>query len=203
VPELNPIPPRSAPSRGSGSPLRALTLLAVIAASLAGCGEDPFFLRWAENPREVLLYSLERDELNRPTAFDMASGARIVVESATAAGQWDFALDTREGEMVFLPPRSLGVQSRAAMFPIPGATFSEVREAPSDTTVYISRDPVPVRMGTVYVVRTRQQPGSFGEICTYYGKVQPLEIDVEAGILRFLFDTNPVCSDPALVPPGA
>ncbi len=178
-------------------------MLLVVLASVAACGEDPFLLRWTENPREVLLYSLEREELNRPTAFDVSTGARIVVESATAAGQWDFALDTREGELVFLPPRSLGVQSRAALFPIPGARFSDVREAPSDTTLYISRDPVPVQLGTVYVVRTRQQSGSFGELCTYYGKVQPLEIDVEGGTLRFLFDANPVCSDRALVPPGS
>lgn len=182
----------------------ALVLAALVGTSLlAACGDDPFQFNWVENPREALLFSLDRDERNRPTAFEMLQGQRVVLESVGAAGLWDFALDTRDGALVFLPPRAVGVQSRAGIVEFPGLRFDELREAPSDTAAYVTREPVPVRLGSVYAVRTRQQSGAFGQACVYYGKVQPLEIDVENGTLLFRFDTSPDCNNPRLVPPGS
>jgi hypothetical protein len=178
----------------SGSILGAILVL-------AACGEDPFIVRWVENPREALLFSLDRQEFNRPSGFEMLSGRRVVIESAGAGGAWDWALDRQDGEMFLLPPRVLGVTSTAAIVPIPGVSFEQVEEAPADTALYIMREPVPVRMGTTYVIRSHEQPGGFGQLCAFFGKVEPLEIDVEAGTLRFLFDTSPDCNNPRLVPP--
>jgi hypothetical protein len=205
------MPPRFRSTTSRSGPVarrplaRAVIALALVllAGTTAACGDDPFAFQWDENPREALLYSIDRDERNRPSAFGMLQGERVVLESAAAAGRWDFAVDRRDGQVVLLPPRAVGVQSRAGVFEVPNARFDEVREAPADTAVYVTRDAVPVRMGSIYVVRTRQQSGVFGEICVYYGKVQPLEIDAANGTLLFRFDTSPDCNNTSLVPPGS
>lgn len=192
----------SSTRRTPGRPLLVAALLLLVAA-LPACGDDPFLFRWTENPREALLYSLDREERNRPTAFGMLNGERVILENPATSGRWDFALDTRNGALVLLPPRAVGVQSRAGIVEFPDVRFDEVREAPSDTAVYVTRDPVPLRMGSIYVVRTREQPGSFGQVCVFYGKMQPLEMDPVAGTLLFRFDTSPDCNNPRLVPPGS
>jgi hypothetical protein len=177
--------------------------LAMAGGVLAGCGDDPFLLRWQQNPREAELFALDRPELHRPQAFDMLSGRPVIVQSPDADGNWDFALDRLNGELVLRPPRTLGIRSEAAIVPFPNTRFDDLREAPSDTAVYISREPVPVRAGTTYVVRTHLQIGAFGIRCFYYGKLEPLEIDPGRGVLRFLFDTSPDCNNLRLVPPGS
>lgn len=178
----------------------AFVWVLLLGVTLTACGEDPFAIDWVENPREVTLYSLARPDFNRPSAFEMLGGVSIVLENPTAGGRWDFALDTRGGELVLLPPRSVGVLSSAAIAPIPNTSFAEVREAPADTAVYVTREPVPVRMGTTYVVRTHEQFGFFGQTCVYYGKLTPVAPDPANGVLRFRFDTSPDCNNRALVP---
>jgi hypothetical protein len=58
-----------------------------------------------------------------------------------------------------------------------------------------------MELGHVYVIRTREKAGLYGQTCVYYGKFQPLEKDLVAGTLRFLFDTSPVCNSRKLYPP--
>ena len=60
---------------------------------------------------------------------------------------------------------------------------------------------VPVEIGHVYVVRTRQQAGFYGRQCVYYGKFEPLEEDIVEGRLKFVFDISPVCNSRKLFPP--
>lgn len=181
----------------------ALFVLMPMVAMTWGCDTTPFELPWEENPFEATLYSLDRAELNRPSAYDMARRARIIIEGLAAEGRWDFAVDRMGGQMVLLPPRALGVISRAAIVPIPGVEYDDVREAPSDTLAYIRDEAVPVDMGTIYVVRTHEQVGQFGQRCVFYGRIEILEIDVEDGILRFRSDTSPDCNNRKLVPPGS
>jgi len=169
--------------------------------ALSGCGDDPFLLRWQSNPREAQLFSLDRGELNRPQAFDMLQGRSVIIQSASEDGRWDFAVDRQGDEMVFLPPRVLGISSQAGLVAYPGATFESLTEAPADTAAYRTGEPVPIREGTVYIVRTHQQIGSFGVRCFYYGKVEPLEVNREEGWLRFRFDTSPDCNNRSLIPP--
>ena len=110
-------------------------------------------------------------------------------------------MDTRDGQIVLLPPGALGVLSRAGIAELPGETFEGVIEAPDDTAAYTSTEPVPVHMGTIYVIRTNKSIGGYGTQCVYYYKVQPLIIDPEGGTLTFKFDGSPVCNDFALIPP--
>jgi hypothetical protein len=175
----------------------------LLALLVAGCGDDPFDLRWEENPQESLLFSLDRDELNRPSAFSMAERRAVVVESSGAEGRWDFAVDRRDGALVLIPPRALGVTSRAGIVAIPDAQWDEVREAPRDTLVYETEAPVTAELGTIYVIRTHEQPDLFGRRCTFFGKLEAVELNAEEGTFRFIHDTSPQCNNRRLVPPGS
>jgi hypothetical protein len=181
----------------AGTILGILVLLVVNA-----CGDDPFEIQWELQADTVLLYSLARPEMNMDSGFNFRPGTLgpVRIEAATATGTWDLALDTRGGELVFLPPGALGVSSRARVTAIPNKRREEVIEAPADTTVYSVDQPVPVRSGTVYVVRTDRAPGAFGSRCFYYARLEPTLIDVEGGNLTFVYDASPVCNSRRLIP---
>lgn len=178
-----------------------LPLALLVMPVLSACGEDPFLFRWEEDPLEAVLYSLDREEFNRPAGFNMLEGRAIIVESAQSSGAWDFALDRQGGQLFLLSPRLLGLQSRAGIAEIPNTRYEDVREAPSDTAQYVRDRPIRVNPGSIYVVRTHEQLGSFGMVCVYYGKVEPLEINGATGVLRFKHDTSPDCNNRSLVPP--
>jgi hypothetical protein len=195
------MPPSSGPARPRrGRVFVALAVVAVATAS-AACGDDPFAIRWVETPDTVTLFSLSRPELNLPSGFDFRGRAAVVVESPRSTGSWDVAVDTRDGRIVLLPAAALGVDSRAAVAPIPDMTYDELVEAPADTSRYVQNEPVPVDLGSVYVIRTRRTPGSFGSRCFYYAKMQPLSADVEVGTFTFFYDAARVCNDRRLIPP--
>ena len=100
---------RSVDLRGLGpAPFAALVALSV---GLAACGDDPFIFPWLPAPDTVLLYSLARPELNLEAAYNFNDRVRVRVEAATATGTWDVAVDTRGGQIVFLPPGALGISS--------------------------------------------------------------------------------------------
>ena len=177
-----------------------LAVLVLLAAT--ACNDDPFEIRWDLQADTVLLYSLARPEMNMDSGFNFRPGTLgpVRIEAATATGTWDIALDTRGGELVLLPPSALGVSSAARLAAIPGKRREEVVEAPADTTVYSVDQPVPVRSGTVYVIRTDRAPGAFGSRCFYYARFEPISIDVENGNLTFVYDASPVCNSRRLIP---
>lgn len=179
----------------------AAALAAGLALGGTACGDDPFQINWEEAPDTVLIYSLARPELNLASGFSLISGQLVRVEAADATGSWDLALDTRGGELVLLPPGVLNVESEAGIAPMPGMTYDEVVQAPSDSASYFTHEPVPVTLGTIYVVRTSEGIGAFGRRCVYFGKMKPLEMDVEGGTMTFMFDRSPVCNDRRLIPP--
>jgi hypothetical protein len=184
--------------RWSGLLLSFLLLL----PGLWGCDDDPFKIMWELRPDTVLLYSLARPEMNLNSAFDFIRRNAVRVEAPSAVGEWDVAVDTQNGAIVLVPPGAIGVaKSRAAIAPVDDTTFDEIRRAPSDTTLYIGDRPVVMEVGQLYVIRTRQKQGSYGSLCVYYGKFEPLFLDPEEGRLSFIYDVSPVCNDRKLVPP--
>jgi hypothetical protein len=184
--------------RGVPSGLAALLVLSL----LAGCEDDPFgFQDWESRPDTVFLYSLDRPELNLPSGYNFNRRTLHEVESANSTGQWDVAVGTGAGGLVLIPPRALGVDAGAGIAPLPDETFDAVREAPGDTSAYVTTEPVPVEVGRLYVIRTNQGIGQFGRRCTWYAKMEPLEADPVLGILRFRLDSNPLCNDRDLIPP--
>ena len=149
----------------------------------------------------MLLYSLARPELNLYSGFNFYQRSRVRIEAATSTGNWDMAVDTRDGKIVLLPPGALGVTSKARIAVMAGKSFDEVTDAPADTMQYTANDPVPVALGNTYVVRTGQSIGGYGTACVYYAKLEPVNIDPIGGTLEFFFDASPVCNDRRLIPP--
>ena len=175
------------------------------AYSLAGtaCGSNPFELEWQASPDTALIYSLSRPELNLPTAYDLVFDRQVLIQSAGATGTWDFALDHRGGGLALLPPGAFGIASTAQITSLgSGVRFDDVARAPTDTTLYVSDEPMMMQLGNVYALRTNRRAGAgpFSETCFFYAKLEPLVIDVENGRLTFVFDRNPLCADPELVP---
>ncbi|MBT8488045.1 MAG: hypothetical protein HKN72_17170 [Gemmatimonadetes bacterium] len=186
------------------SPSRAPAMMAVAAALLVGtvaCGDDPFAFDWSDAPDTVQLYSLARPELNLVSAFNFLQNLPVRVENPNSTGSWDIAVDTRGGQIVFLPPGALNVGGAARIATLASMSLDDVTQAPSDTLLYVRDQAVPVEMGDVYIIRTNRQAGSFGRSCVYYAKVEAVSIDAGAGTLTFREVTNPVCNDRDLVPP--
>ena len=175
---------------------------ALALATLPACDDDPFAVRWGENPDTVRLYALSRAEPNLYSGFDFHGRVPILVEGLATAGNFDVAVDTAGGEFVWLPPGALGITSSAGLATLPGETFESALKAPADTAQYATREPVPISTGTTYVVRTRGHAGLFGTNCNYYGKIEPLAVDVGSGWVVFQFDVSPACNNRDLVPPG-
>jgi len=178
-------------------------LAVLFVAGAMACDDNIFRVDWAENPDTVSLFSLARPELNLLSGFDFISRVPVRIESPNATGQWDMVLDTQDGGLVLLPPGAVGVPgSKARIIPMGAVAFEDVRRAPSDTTLYVGDEAVPVQVGHVYVVRTREQAGIYGQTCVYYGKFEPLEQDPVEGTLSFVFDVSPVCNSRKLYPPN-
>jgi hypothetical protein len=191
------------PRRSHAFRVPALVAAIVFAPMLAACGDDdPFgFNDWTLSPDTAFIYSLARPELNLASGFNLNSRRVIRVEAAGATGTWDFLVNTVDDDLVFVTPSAVGLETNAGIARIDDETFESIRSAPADTSVYERLQPVTVELGQLYVVRTNQQTGSFGQRCTYYGKVEAIEIDVPGGTLRFRYDSNPVCNSRDLVPP--
>lgn len=190
------------PSPAGGIRLLWTLILLPLVAPVTACDDDLYKVDWKERPDTAFLFSMARSELNLLSAFDFISRIPVRIESPNATGRWDMVLDTKEGSLVLLPPEAVGISdSKARIIPMGDVPFEDVRKAPSDTTKYIGDEPVPVQIGHVYVIRTRQQSGAYGRLCVYYGKFEPLEQNVESGTLSFLFDVSPVCNSRKLYPP--
>jgi hypothetical protein len=187
--------------RAVRAPALGLPLLLALALITAGCEEPLTDVEWTAFPDTVVLYSLARPELDRQSAFNFNVRTPVRLEAPGATGEWDVALDTRGNQLVLLPPGALGVTSRARVLQVAGQTFDQVVEAPADTMLYSATLPVPVQLGSTYVVRTDFRTTPFGSQCIYFAKLEPLKVDVAAGTLEFVYDVSPVCNDRRLVPP--
>lgn len=173
---------------------------------LAAC-DDPFGpLEWDATPDTAMLYSASRVELlRRPSAFDFALAvAPVYIESANATNAWDVVLVDAGGQLALAPASYFSGQgSRAAIAVRPNSTLAEVTRAPSDTSSYV-RTPVPLELGTVYVVRTRTDVCEGGYTTgTRYAKLRPVSIDQQAGTFTFELVRNPYCSNRNFIPPNS
>jgi hypothetical protein len=168
---------------------------------LAACDEDPFVFRWNATPDTVRIYSLDRPEPNLPSGFGFLDRALVRVETPGATGVWDVALDTEGGSLVLKPPGAFGISARAGIVPMGAISFDDLDEAPADTLLYVLHDPVVMETGQVYAIRTNRRTHNFGRTCVFYGKMEPLVVDVAAGELEFRYVRSEACNDRSLVPP--
>ena len=175
--------------------------LFLLTPMLTACDDD-LNQDWTAVPDTVLLYSLSRPELlGKPSAYDFYDGVPVAVENPQASGRWDLALIDLNGELALVPASAfIGVVSRAGVATVTAATLDEVQEAPRDTAAFRS-EPVVIRQGTIYVIRTRRTDCGFGS-GVRYAKLEPLEVNPTAGTLRFRSVVNPYCNNRALIPPS-
>jgi hypothetical protein len=181
--------------------LRSVWFVLLMPLLTACDGDDT--LNWEAQPDTVLLYSASRAEyIGRNSAFDFVFRSAKAIEDQGSTNNWDFTLAEQNGQLVLAPASAFsGLSSRAGLADIGPGVLEEIRRAPSDTAAFKST-PTVVRMGTIYVVRTRRAtcPGGFGT-GVIYAKMEALNIDLAAGTLRFRAITNPFCNDRALIPP--
>ncbi len=189
------------PRISQSSSLPALTVLAASMVGLTGCGENIFEAKWTTARVDtVVVYSLARPEVNLPAGFDFVGRRTISLHDAGATGLWDLALDTQDGELVFLPPGALGVTSEALVLKFPNMSFDDVVTAPKDTLLYSRDMPVSVETSSVYVLRTHRGPDRFGIPCFFFGKLQPLVVQPTVGTVSFMFDVSTLCDSRGLIP---
>jgi hypothetical protein len=176
-------------------------LLVASALGLTACGENIFDIKWTEaNVGTAVIYSLARPELNLPTAFNFLDRIPLQIHAPDATGSWDLALDTQNGQLVFLPPGALQIPTEVMVLAMPDMAFDDVIEAPEDSTLYTKDQPIPVETSSVYVLRTHAGPGRFGAVCVFYGKLQPLEVAPALGTVVFEYDVSTICDDRGLIP---
>ena len=189
------------PFLSRSGPLRAAVLFFALAFGLTGCGRNIFEQKWTlADVDTVQIYSLARPELNLPSGFDFVARLPFVLKSTGATSSWDVLLDTRDGQLVFLLPGTLGLTTATLVLPMPETAFDDVIKAPKDTTLYTRDMPLPVETGTLYVVRTHKGQDRLGLSCVFYGKFQPLVIEPARGSVQFVYDVNVLCDDRALIP---
>lgn len=177
-------------------------LLLFLGSGLTACDDDYFKIKWEESPDTAIIYSLARPELNLYSGFDFLGRTGVKIESPQAVDGWDLVLDTRDGDLVFLPPGAAGVRnSAAAIAPIGAMAFADLKKAPRDTTLYIGDRSVPITVGHLYVIRSRRATGIYGSSCSYFGKFMPLAKNLENQSVTLMFDISPVCNDRKLIPP--
>lgn len=192
--------------RPSGA-VRILTSLAFAALVFTtGCSEDFGPSEWTADPDTVDLFSLSRGEYQGlPSAFDMLTGRhgqRVNVEVPGASGSWDFALIEADGQLKLMPAGVLpDLDNGAGISLLPGETFESVTKVPGDRSLYQESTAVALEAGQVYALRSRSYFAFGGQGCSLYGKLSPISIDLESGVLRFEVVRNPNCNDRSMVPP--
>jgi len=182
-------------------PLYVVAFLAASVLGLTACGENVFDLKWTiARVNTVLLYSLARPELNLPSGFDFVDRREIEIQEPGSTGLWDLLVDTQDGQLVFVSPGALGIDSEVMILQIPDTAFADVLTAPEDSTLYTKDQPVPIETGSVYVLRTHEGPSRFGVPCVFWGKIQPTDVDLALETVQFIYDVSILCDDRGLVP---
>lgn len=171
--------------------MAALAALSTVAP--AGCGDpfEAFLAPVPEETTEVSLVDFRAGPLTEPSAFDLLNSIRARVDQTPA---WDFVFFITEGGAAQLRPfAAVADQASEAGLQRVEEAFDAVREAPAEG--YETDEPVPIAEGDVLAARSRVAGG-----CRRFGKLEVLEIDLEAGTLTFRHLRNPNCGFRGLVP---
>ena len=179
-----------------------LALLGTMVLSSA-CNDTTFQIDPLLSTDTVEVAAPTSQNADLPSALDItALGGEIrggrFPERVADAGQWDFAVRLRGGELVLLPASALGLESRASLTrALANQTFGGLVEAPGRTS-FVADSAVVLREGGVYAARSRMISSDFGSACEQYAKLQPLAVDRARGRVRLLITTNERCGDPRL-----
>jgi hypothetical protein len=196
-----------------GGLVRRLKRLVPLAVLMVAACDDPFGPAvWDATPDTILIYSASRAEyLGRGSAIDIASVPVSVLplEAPAVTGNWDFTLTDVAGGLALTPASAFqGLESRARVGVLSNRELEDVTQAPRDTTASVvdgwsgfGVQPVLLRQGDVYIVRSRRASCGGASSGSRYAKLRPVAIDVAAGTLSFEIVRNPFCDNRSFVPP--
>jgi hypothetical protein len=178
-------------------PVRAyLTVVAAVLA--AACGNDVDFTFPAPDATlEVELFDLVTGPIDRASAYDIVAGEGRGFPRAVRVDQtdqWDVAFAMLDGVSVWLPRgffEGLEVTSGVTMLE---GTFDSIRFVPRDKEDYEDQEAVPIDVGAVYAVRSRNDPGR-SIPCKIFGKIEVLSIMGDPARMRFRVYWNRNCDD--------
>lgn len=173
---------------------RALGVVCALAAALAAC-DDPFaefLLDVPTTSSDAMLFDFTTGRLQDPPAFD-AIGDRVVRVDQTT--QWDFLFRIESGTPELLAFSAIADSLSEAGLIKSTQAFEDVTDAPEDG--YENRNPIPVAIGDVLIVRSRRNRTSIF-ICSQYMKLEVVDVDLPGGTLMFRYLRNPNCGDTVL-----
>ncbi|MBA4157076.1 MAG: hypothetical protein H0X65_06325 [Gemmatimonadetes bacterium] len=195
---------------------RSIIILLPLALGITACGDPAFGRTDPQIAHDTVSIQAPSDQqpqassaLDVTAQIGLIGGARDPERLANAPapgelqGRWDLVVRRQDGQLVFLPAGAvLGTRSRAGISqPLAGQTFEELREVPAGT-VFVTDSAVAVQPGQLYVVRSREFRGGFGN-CLQYAKLRPVQADAATGSVQVEVATNEVCFDTRLVEPGS
>jgi len=176
-----------------------LTHCVLLLASLVACSDDNGLpdptVTNAE--RTETLYALVGTPVGTPSAYAIEGNRRVRTDLSI---DFDFAYNVEpDGQHVFLPRATLGIDSSARVNPgfiARSETFEGITTAPSNG--YITDQPVPIAVGDRFAVRGRVTCVSIG--VPKYGKLEVLSFDDLARTVTFRVLTDDNCGFKGLEP---
>lgn len=124
--------------------------------------------------------------------FDLVRNPETVAD----AEQWDIALRSTPSGLVFRPFIPVASALRGAEIAVTTRPFDDIDDAPRGNSSY-TREPVPVTLNGVYLVRSRQFTSS-GVLCLKYAKMRVLEVNTALQTVRVAVVINEGCDDERL-----
>ncbi len=173
-----------------------LAALLLLVAMVAGCS-DPFepFLTPGPGPEETELHDFTTGSLLDPAAFDLFTRAPVRTDQSTS---WDFvfAIDPDLGPTLQARESVVGLES-AAGIQTSNSDFDTLIRAPEGD--YTQSEPVPIAVGSVLAVRSRQSPSLVAR-CRVFGKLEILSIEGSPPAATIKYVVNPNCEQRNIEP---
>lgn len=185
----------------------ALAPVALLMVVLAACDDPNAGLYDPLMREDTVDLAVPLADAEIPTALDVSYATSPIrgrfPELVGDAEEWDVAIRRGEGGLRFVPAGVFGFNNPIGGPTTAGVTapldrsIDEVVQAPADSTL-LRDESVAIVNGGVYVVRSRATAASFSG-CQNYAKVQPLEVDVDAGLVKLRVIGNARCNDRRLL----
>ena len=143
----------------------------------------------------ITITAISDPDVRKPSAYSISERRAIRLDQG---GAFDFAYDVVDGTL-FYPAAALGLggSGTQAGFLATTGSFADLTVAPQNG--YITEEPLPATIGTVYAVRSRLVCSQLGGV-PMYGKLEVLEIDPAAASVTFQVLTNNNCGYRSLQP---
>ncbi|MEE8117747.1 MAG: hypothetical protein V3T28_11620 [Gemmatimonadales bacterium] len=179
-------------------PRSLFCFVAVLSGAAAVACDNPLALppaRFANEIDTTTIHALRGTPIALPSAFDIVANTPARTDRAEP---FDFAFDIDSGGNALLKPAgALGLTNEPGIL-VSSDPFDSIVTAPLDG--YVIDSEVPVRVGTVFIARSRTESCSRTVALPRYGKFRVLELDLQERALTLQKLVNTNCGFRSLVP---